>query len=76
MQVLNNNQPVMALEVSTNGGVTWQGTSRRDYNYFETGGGFGTDTLSGRVSCSNGGKVVLSHVRVNGNTQFTASGNC
>ncbi len=64
MQVVNANYPVTALDVSTDGGSTWQPTQRQDYNYFQKsdGSGFGTETVTVRVTCSNGGKVVLTSV--------------
>lgn len=78
MQVTNANHPVTALEISTNGGSSWQSTTRREYNYFEKpgGGGFGTDSVTVRVSCANGAKVTLSNVSVNGGSWSQAPGNC
>lgn len=38
MQLLNRNQPVTSLDVSSDGGKTWQGTVRKDYNYFQKAG--------------------------------------
>jgi len=78
MQVINANHAVSALQVSTNAGQTWQTTTRRDYNYFEKpdGGGFGTDTVTLRVTCENGGTVTLQGVGVNGGSTVRASGNC
>ncbi|KAE9965647.1 hypothetical protein EG327_000401 [Venturia inaequalis] len=35
MQVVNSNIAVSSLEVSTDGGNSWQETTRREYNYFE-----------------------------------------
>ena len=78
MKVVNVNRQVTTLEVSTDGGNTWQGTQRQDYNYFQKadGGGFGTDTVTVRVSCSNGVKVILKNIGVADGTSYTASGNC
>ena len=78
MEVINANNQVTALEVSTDGGKSWQGTQRQDYNYFEKsgGGGFGADTMNVRVSCSNGQKVVLQNIGVTDSASYTASGNC
>jgi len=78
MQVVAANQPVTALDVSTDNGNTWQGTQREDYNYFQKagGGGFGVDTLTVRISCSNGAKVILRNVGVADSTSYTAPGNC
>ncbi|KAK0619176.1 RlpA-like double-psi beta-barrel-protein domain-containing protein-containing protein [Immersiella caudata] len=78
LQALNSNHPITGLEVSTNGGSTWQSTTRRDYNYFEktSGGGFGTQTVTVRVSCANGAKVTVQNVGVNAGTVTQAGGNC
>ncbi|KAK0652420.1 RlpA-like double-psi beta-barrel-protein domain-containing protein-containing protein [Cercophora newfieldiana] len=78
LQALNANYPITGLEVSTNGGSTWQSTTRRDYNYFEksSGGGFGTQTVTVRVSCANGAKVTVQNVNVNAGSVTQASGNC
>ena len=38
MQVVNANKAISSLEVSTDGGYSWQGTSRQSYNFFENGG--------------------------------------
>ncbi|KAK5652160.1 hypothetical protein OQA88_10802 [Cercophora sp. LCS_1] len=78
MQVTNANYAVTGFEISTDGGQTWQGAVRRDYNYFEKsgGGGFGTETVAVRVSCVNGAKVTLWNVNVNGGAWMQAAGNC
>ncbi len=78
MQVVNANYPVTALDVSTDGGTTWQATQRQDDNYFQKsdGSGFGTDTATVRVTCSSGKQVVLQNIGVTPETSFTASGNC
>jgi len=78
MQVVNANNPVKTLEVSTDGGSTWQSTTRQSYNYFEktSGGGFGTDSVALRVSCANGVKVTVQNANFNGGSVTQASGNC
>ena len=63
MQVVNANEPVAALEVSTDGGGTWQGTSRTYYNYFEEDAGFGTGVVDVRVTGVSGSTVVVNGVR-------------
>jgi expansin (peptidoglycan-binding protein) len=45
MQVVNANKAVTSLEVSTDGGNTWQGTTRQVYNFFENSSGFRTTTV-------------------------------
>lgn len=79
MQVLNCNQPVTALDVSTDGGKSWQATTRKDYNYFQKaggGGGFGTSSVTVRITCQDGKKVVAPGIGVDGDTEFTTPVNC
>ncbi|CZT51103.1 related to extracellular cellulase CelA/allergen Asp F7-like, putative [Rhynchosporium secalis] len=75
MQVVNANGAVKSLEVSTNGGKTWQPTTRRDYNFFEKNTGFGTEKVSVRVTGATGKSVITHNVGVGSQTQFTAAGN-
>lgn len=75
MQVVNANEPVSKLEVSTNGGSTWQSTTRRDYNFFENASGFGTATVTVRVTSESGSIVVVKNVSVASDSQVTASSN-
>lgn len=75
MQVVGHNYPISALEVSTDGGSSWQSTTRQSYNYFENSSGFGTSTVSVRVTSSNGDSLVVDDVSVASESQVTASGN-
>ncbi|KAE8350946.1 RlpA-like double-psi beta-barrel-protein domain-containing protein-containing protein [Aspergillus coremiiformis] len=75
MQVVNANEAVTKFEVSTDGGNTWQGTTRSDYNFFENTSGFGTQTVDVRVTGISGKVVTVQNVGVVGGTTFTASGN-
>ncbi|KAJ5619229.1 hypothetical protein N7510_003213 [Penicillium lagena] len=50
MQVVNANEAVTRLEVSTDNGDSWADTTRTYYNFFEKDGGFGTDTVDVRVT--------------------------
>ncbi|KAK9425988.1 putative RlpA-like double-psi beta-barrel-protein domain-containing protein-containing protein [Seiridium unicorne] len=75
MQVVNHNQPIAKLEVSTNSGSTWQATTRQDYNFFENSSGFGTDTVDVRVTSSSGKTVVVKGVGVASDSSVTAGGN-
>ncbi|ROW00731.1 hypothetical protein VMCG_06540 [Cytospora schulzeri] len=75
MQVVNSNEPVTALEVSTDGGKTWQSTTRAEYNFFENSSGFGTDTVDVRVTSASGGSITVSGVSVASDSQVTASSN-
>ncbi|KAI0124779.1 RlpA-like double-psi beta-barrel-protein domain-containing protein-containing protein [Xylariales sp. AK1849] len=59
MQVVDHNQPVAKLEVSTDGGTTWQATTRQDYNFFEKSSGFGTSSVDVRVTSTRGKMVVV-----------------
>ncbi|KAH8897512.1 barwin-like endoglucanase [Thozetella sp. PMI_491] len=75
MQVVNSNEPVTSLEVSTDGGSTWQATTRRDYNFFENPSGFGTTTVDVRVTSKSGQSIVVSNVSVASDSKATASSN-
>lgn len=75
MQVVNANGAVDSLEVSTDGGSTWQSTTRASYNFFENSSGFGTDTVSVRVTGASGTTVTVSDVSVASEAQTTASSN-
>jgi expansin (peptidoglycan-binding protein) len=75
MQVVNANEPVTKLEVSTDGGSTWQSTSRTSYNYFEQSSGFGVDTVDVRVTGQSGATVVVSSVGCSSGSEVTASSN-
>lgn len=75
MQVVNSNEPISTLEVSTDGGSTWQSTTRTEYNFFENSSGFGTDTVDVRVTSTSGGTITVSDVSVAANAQVTASSN-
>ncbi|KAF1838997.1 barwin-like endoglucanase [Decorospora gaudefroyi] len=75
MQVMNSNVPVAKLEVSTDGGRTWQPTTRKDYNYFENPAGFGTDSVDVKVTSKSGGSIVVKGVSIAANSKKTAGSN-
>jgi expansin (peptidoglycan-binding protein) len=75
MQVVNANEPVSKLEVSTDGGSTWKSTTRQDYNFFENSSGFGTTTVTVRVTSKSGSTVVVKNVSVASDSQVTAGSN-
>ncbi|KAI1076430.1 RlpA-like double-psi beta-barrel-protein domain-containing protein-containing protein [Whalleya microplaca] len=75
MQVINHNQPVSTLEVSTDGGKTWQGTTRVDYGYFEKSSGFGVATVDIRVTSTSGKTIVVKNFTVKSDAQVTAGSN-
>lgn len=75
MQVLNANLPVQSLEVSTDGGNTWQPTTRQNYNFFENASGFGTDSVDVKVTSITGSSVVVNGVSVASGASATASSN-
>lgn len=75
MQIVNSNQPVSKLEVSTDGGSTWQATTRKDYNFFENSSGFGTSTVDVRVTSASGGTIKVSKVSVASDSKVTAASN-
>ncbi|KAJ5199074.1 Barwin-related endoglucanase [Penicillium cf. griseofulvum] len=75
MQVVNANEPVTSLEVSTDGGSTWQGTTRQYYNFFENSAGFGTSTVDVRITGASGKTVVVKSVGVESGNEVTAKSN-
>ena len=75
MQVVNANEPVAKLEVSTDGGATWQGTSRAEYNFFENQSGFGTSSVDVRVTSTSGKTLTIKDVTVASDSQVTVSSN-
>ncbi|KAJ9268397.1 CAZyme family CBM63 [Paecilomyces variotii] len=75
MQVVNSNLPIKALEVSTDGGNTWQETTRTYYNFFEKDGGFGSETVDVRVTSLTGDKLVVQNVNSGSNAATTATSN-
>lgn len=75
MQVVNANEAVATLEVSTDGGKTWQAAKRQDYNYFENSSGFGATKQSIRVTSASGKTVVVDNVGVESDSQIKASSN-
>jgi expansin (peptidoglycan-binding protein) len=75
MQVVNANKAVTSLEVSTDGGNTWQGTTRQVYNFFENSSGFRTTTVDVRVTSTDGDVVVVENVDVSSGESVTATSN-
>lgn len=77
LQVLNSNFPVTDLEVTVDG-QTWESTERQDYNYFEREdkSGFGEETVTVRVTCSNGNRVVIPSVSQVPEEEIAAPVNC
>ncbi|KAK8086037.1 hypothetical protein PG994_001011 [Apiospora phragmitis] len=75
MQVVNANEAVAKLEVSTDGGKTWQGTKRQPYNFFENPSGFGVATQTIRVTSASGKTVTIANVGVESDSQIKAASN-
>ncbi|KAI0193170.1 RlpA-like double-psi beta-barrel-protein domain-containing protein-containing protein [Astrocystis sublimbata] len=75
MQVVNANEPIAKLEVSTDGGSTWKSTTRQDYNFFEQSSGFGTDTVTVRVTGESGSSIIVKDVGVMSDSRVTAASN-
>ncbi|KAJ5495181.1 hypothetical protein N7539_000297 [Penicillium diatomitis] len=75
MQVVNANEPVTKLEVSTDGGNSWKSTTRTDYNYFEQSSGFGVDSFDVRVTGQSGTTVVVKNVGPTAESVYKASAN-
>lgn len=64
MQVTEANKPVKSLDVSTDGGKTWQATQRRDYNFFQKldRKGFGTKPVDIRINSQEGQSIIIKNV--------------
>jgi expansin (peptidoglycan-binding protein) len=75
MQVVNSNVAVSKLEVSTNGGSTWQPTTRTEYNYFQNASGFGTDTVDVKITSTKGKSITVKGVSVAASSTKTAPSN-
>ncbi|KIM95510.1 carbohydrate-binding module family 63 protein [Oidiodendron maius Zn] len=75
MQAVNANQGVSSLEVSTDGGSTWQSTTRQTYNFFENSAGFGTTTVDIKVTSDSGDVVIVNDVNISSGASTTASSN-
>ncbi|KAK2065172.1 barwin-like endoglucanase [Colletotrichum caudatum] len=75
MQVLNHNEPVSTLEVSTDGGSTWKKTARQPYNFFENSSGFGTDSVDVRLTAESGKIVIIKNVSVKSDSEHDAASN-
>ena len=72
---MNSNMPVFKLEVSTDGGATWQATTRKEYNYFENPAGFGADSVDVKSTSSGGKSIVVKSVSIAANSKKTAGSN-
>jgi hypothetical protein len=75
MQVVNANKAVGSLDVSTDGGNTWQTTTRQTYNFFEQSSGFGTTTVDVKITSVDGDVVIVKNVEVSSGASTTASSN-
>ncbi|KAF5596601.1 Expansin 2 [Fusarium pseudocircinatum] len=75
IQVVNANEPVKSVQVSTDGGSTWKSTERKDYNFFENPAGFGKTSVDVKVTSSTGKSVVVKNVGVTAGAQYKAGSN-
>ncbi|EWG53106.1 hypothetical protein FVEG_11600 [Fusarium verticillioides 7600] len=75
IQVVNANEPVKSVQVSTDGGSTWKRTERKDYNFFENPAGFGKTSVDVKVTSSTGKSVVVKNVGVTAGAQYKAGSN-
>ena len=75
MQVVNANKAVASLDVSTDGGSTWQTTTRQTYNFFEASSGFGTTTVDIKITSVDGDVVIVNDVTVSSGASTEASSN-
>ncbi|GAB7365038.1 hypothetical protein MBLNU230_g5819t1 [Neophaeotheca triangularis] len=75
-QVVGANMRVQDLQVSTDGGRSWQsGLNRMEYNFFENSSGFGSDTVSVKAIAEDGSTVVVNDIAVQGGNTKTAGSN-
>lgn len=73
---MTSSQRISDMQVSTDGGSTWQsGLTRQDYNYFEQSSGFGTDNVAIKAISVNGDSVVVKGCSVTGGASKEGSGN-
>lgn len=75
MQVVNSNIAVSNLEISTDGGNSWQGLVRKEYNYFEKSDGTGTDVVDVKVTAVDGRTIVVKGASVASESSKIADGN-
>ena len=75
IQVVNARKAVESVDVSTDGGSTWQPTTRKDYNFFEKPSGFGTTSVTVKITSVDGDAVVVKNVGVASRVSVTASSN-
>ncbi|TVY82627.1 Expansin-YoaJ [Lachnellula suecica] len=75
MQVVNANKGVATLEVSIDGGSTWQSTDRQTYNFFEQSSGFGVKTMDIKVTSLDGDEVIVKNVEIGAGSSVTADSN-
>ncbi|KAM5354475.1 hypothetical protein ACJ41O_001122 [Fusarium nematophilum] len=75
MQVLNSNVPVRSLEISTDGGKSWKGTTRKEYNFFEIQSGSGTQAVDVRITSTEGKTIIVKNVSVAAQLQTKAGSN-
>ncbi|OJJ58249.1 hypothetical protein ASPSYDRAFT_204329 [Aspergillus sydowii CBS 593.65] len=75
MQVVNANEAVASLEVSTDNGSTWQKTTRSEYNFFENDSGFGSESVDVRITGASGSSVVVKNVGISSGKSITADEN-
>lgn len=74
-QVVNAKRRTAKLEVSTDGGQRWQGTERKDYNFFEISSGVGASTAWVRVTSRSGSSIVVKGVPQQGDAVVKATSN-
>jgi len=75
-QIQGSNNPVQSLDVSQDHGETWQKTVSRDYNFFESSGaGFG-ELVDVKITCFNGGVIIMHDVDVSKEKKIWANSNC
>jgi len=74
-QVVNGHRRTAKMEVSTDGGKSWKGTSRTTYNFFEITSGVGASSAWIRVTSHTGTTVVVKNVPMQPDAIVKAGGN-
>ncbi|KJX98688.1 putative extracellular cellulase CelA/allergen Asp F7-like protein [Zymoseptoria brevis] len=76
VQAVNAGKRVKDIQVSTNGGATWQGgLTRMEYNFFQKSAGFGVTKVDLKVISIDGEETIARNCEVVGGNTCTAAGN-
>jgi expansin (peptidoglycan-binding protein) len=75
IQVVNSNVPVRSVEVSIDGGKSWEPLTRREYNFFQNPSGFGVDIVDVRITSVTYETIVVNNVSSASETRTDATSN-